>query len=291
MQPAVLFASGLAAGLLAGTASCTAMQGGLLAGPAGAPPRALTAVDLAADQACESAWTPFFGGNALRSVLDLVPGLLILVAVLVRHPSPHTLVFRTADAALLMLALHTGDTAAGKVTRFPDEGYPPVEQDRQAAFLCAARVTLSSSRSADLPDTALTAFGRRLCAMSVRGNERTMDRVLAETGMPYLTDETLGLLCPEVAARHLAEDERWRAEEAVFVANAKARCAKHPPHRPADQAGGARPEHHQNQPNEVLTNGSARMCTRGAQRRLACTCADARRRWAPTAKPAGQPCT
>ncbi|MEU6997164.1 sulfite exporter TauE/SafE family protein [Nonomuraea sp. NPDC046570] len=41
MQPAALFASGLAAGLLAGTASCTAVQGGLLAGLAGAPPRAL----------------------------------------------------------------------------------------------------------------------------------------------------------------------------------------------------------------------------------------------------------
>ncbi|MFD1933167.1 hypothetical protein ACFSKW_16960 [Nonomuraea mangrovi] len=212
--------------------------------------------DLLTGDGCAQTWAPFLGEgpSILGHVGEVLPALLILVAVRVPRTTPRGGIARTAAAAfavLLLLGLQTGDRARGKVTEAAGEkcgswdlryGPRPVGRgDRETAFVCVARGQeyVLPPKLRDLPDAELVAFGRNLCGASMRADPKELGRLHGETGVSVDTVETtqaLALLCPEVDAREQAEEKRRQAENDEFTATAKKRCAGLPPHRPRIRA-------------------------------------------------------
>ncbi|GAA3153490.1 hypothetical protein [Nonomuraea roseoviolacea] len=184
-----------------------------------------------------------FGAELVRSYLyDLVVAALIVLAVRTRRavrPRWSTYV-RVLLALVLVLLIPRTDAAPGKVTeaspelceRWDTMGYgdekTPDDAHREQAYLCVVRQEgVLQAKYFGTSDDRLLAIGRRLC----RDPSGASQDVAGELGERRL-NAALRYLCPDLARRQDAAEERARAENERFIATARRRCDRLPRHRP-----------------------------------------------------------
>ncbi|MBP2708415.1 hypothetical protein JOL79_32015 [Microbispora sp. RL4-1S] len=207
-------------------------------------------VDLGLGPGCAALWGPpdEVGGTLAIRLYDLLPPVLILLAVRPERFTPRGPVFRTTAAVLTaaaVLLLVAESAPAGEVSWEPaldcaGLGHGTVRglDQGEKRFLCAVRGYTPELMETGgipgwerVPDREVLAQGRQLCDVATR-NGGDVNAAPVQAAPQASLAKALPSLCPAVVRAQQAEEQRGEEEERAYVAAAERACAAHPRHRP-----------------------------------------------------------